>query len=252
MFFILSKLLYFLIVPFNWVAILLFFYVFTKNKQLKRKLGISMVVIIVIFSNPYIFYKTLHAWQIDHSELQPNKQYQAGIVLGGYFDTDKEGLSYFNGASDRFIQTLKLYNQGTIKKIVVTGRTGFQLSNTSKEDTTLKEEFLKNKVNAADLIIESKSRSTYENAIFTKQILDSLHVSDTMVLISSAWHLKRAKKVFQRTGLKVLNYPCDYMFVDLFYTPIDYVWPNLGAFQGWAKLIKEMIGTVVYSISGKA
>ncbi len=252
MFYILSKLLYFLIVPFNWVAILFFISVFAKNKQLKKKLLVSIVVIVAIFSNPYIFYKTLQAWQINKAELQPNKQYQAGIILGGLSGFDRKGNSYFNEASDRFIQTLKLYNQGTIKKIVVSGGGGLYESKNPVEGDLLREEFLKNKVNVADLIIENKSRSTYENAIFTKKILDSLHLSDTMVLISSASHLRRSKMVFKNAGFKTVAYPCDFEFVDLFYTPLHYIWPNLNAFNGWAKLIKEIIGTAVYSMTGKA
>ncbi len=210
------------------------------------------MVIITIFSNPYIFYKTLHAWQINKSELQTGKQYQAGIILGGLSGYDRDGNSYFNEASDRFIQTLKLYNQGTIKKIIVTGGSGLLVGNEPKEGDILKVEFLKNKVNPADLIIESKSRSTYENAIFTKKIIDSLNMKDTMVLISSASHLRRSKMVFKNAGFKIVAYPCDFEFVDQFYTPIHYIWPNLNAFNGWAKLIKELIGTAVYSITGKA
>ena len=252
MFFILSKLLYFLIVPFNWVVILFFISVFIKNKQLKKKLVISIIVIIATFSNPYIFYKTLYAWQINQSELKAGKQYQAGIILGGLTDSDRSGKSYFNEAGDRFIQTLKLYNQGVIKKIIVTGGSGLLVGNEPVEGNVLKEEFLKNKVNPSDLIIENKSRSTYENAIFTKKIIDSLNMSDTMALISSASHLRRSKMVFKNAGYKIVAYPCDFEFVDQFYTVFDYVWPNRNAFNGWAKLIKEMIGTVVYSVTGKA
>lgn len=254
MFYIISKLLFFLIVPFNWVAILFFISVFTKNKKIKRKLFISIITIFLIFSNPYIFYKTLHAWQINKSELQTGRQYQAGIILGGLSGFDRDGNSYFNEASDRFIQTLKLYNQGTIKKIVVTGGGGLYTTNEKEpvEGDLLKIEFLKNKVAPADLIIENRSRNTYENAIFTKKILDSLHLSDTMVLISSASHLRRSKMVFKNAGFKIVAYPCDFEFVNLFYTPLHYVWPNLNAFNGWAKLIKELIGTAVYTISGKA
>lgn len=213
---------------------------------------ISIIAIIIIFSNPYIFYKTLHAWQINTSELQVGKQYQAGIILGGLTNFDKSGNGYFNESSDRFIQTLKLYNQGIIKKIVVTGGSGLLLGNEPVEGNVLKEEFLKNKVSSADLIIENKSRSTYENAIFTKEIIDSLHINDTMVLISSAFHLRRSKMVFNNAGFKTIAYPCAFEFVDQFYTPLDYIWPSLRAFHGWAKLIKEMIGIAVYSLTGKA
>jgi uncharacterized SAM-binding protein YcdF (DUF218 family) len=252
MFYILSKLLYFLVVPFNWVVILFIISLFIKNKGIKKKLLVSIITITAIFSNPYIFYKILYAWQIHTSELLPNKTYQAGIILGGLSSFDREGNNYFNEASDRFIQTLKLYNQGIIKKIVVTGGSGLLVGSEPQEGNILKEEFLKNKVNPADLIIESKSKNTYENAIFTKKLLDSLHISDTMVLISSASHLRRSKMVFKNAGFKVVAYPSDFEFVDQFYTPLHYVWPNLTAFHGWTKLIKEIIGTVVYSLTGKA
>lgn len=252
MFFFLSKLLFFLIVPFNWVILLCITYLIVKNKKLKKRLLIAIVTITIVFSNPFIFFKVLHAWQITKPELLVGKQYQVGIILGGLTSFDRSGNGYFNEASDRFIQTLKLYNQGIIKKIVVTGGSGLLLGKEPVEGNVLKEEFLKNKVNANDLIIENRSRNTYENAIFTKIFLDSLQLTDTMVLVSSASHLRRSKKVFENAGFKIVNYPSDFEFIDQFYTPLDYIWPDITAFHGWVKLIKEMVGTIVYSITGKA
>lgn len=252
MFYLLSKLLAFLLIPFNWIVLLFIIFLIVKNKAVKKKLMASIIIIFIIFSNPYLFYKVSHAWQINEPKMIRGKQYAGGIILGGLTSFDKNGTGYFNEAGDRFIQTLKLYNQHIIQKIIVTGGSGIIIGNEPVEGNFLQQEFLKNKVNPQDLIIENKSRNTFENAVFTKHILDSLHINDTLVLISSATHLRRASKVFFNVGITTTPYPSDFEVLNAFHSFIDYIWPNLSAMYGWTKIIKEVLGTVVYGLTGKA
>jgi uncharacterized SAM-binding protein YcdF (DUF218 family) len=51
-----------------------------------------------------------------------------------------------------------------------------------------------------DLILESRSRNTYENAKFTIPILRSRY-DDTSILVTSACHMRRALLMFERFGL---------------------------------------------------
>ena len=121
MFFILSKLLYFLLIPFNWIIILLISIYFVKSARLKRRLILITVFITLIFSNPWLYKKANKCWQADSKALSQMKNYELGILLTGMVNFDTRDQGFFGSAADRFIQTATLYHTGKIKKILVTG-----------------------------------------------------------------------------------------------------------------------------------
>ena len=251
MFFILSKIFAFFLVPFNWILLLLIICIIIKNKQIKKRLLVTMFIVFIIFSNPFLYLKTLYAWQINTPKIEKGKQYHAGILLGGMSMFDKNGKGYFNDREDRFMQTLRLYNQGVISKILISGGSGQLFGKEPAEADFLRKEFIANHVPDINIIVENESRSTFENAVFTKHILDSLHLQGPYVLVSSASHLRRATKVFIKKGMAVAAYPAAFEVIDKTYSLEDF-WPNINVMSGWTNLIKEMIGVVVYIVTGKA
>ncbi|SHF15559.1 Uncharacterized SAM-binding protein YcdF, DUF218 family [Modicisalibacter ilicicola DSM 19980] len=57
--------------------------------------------------------------------------------------------------------------------------------------------------------VETRSRSTAENAEFSATILEREGL-DTVLLVSQAWHLPRAIPEFEQTGLRVIPAPTEY------------------------------------------
>ncbi|SAK63921.1 YdcF family protein [Caballeronia ptereochthonis] len=58
-------------------------------------------------------------------------------------------------------------------------------------------------VGAADLILEQRSRTTYENARYVEPLLRSGNY-DVVLLVTSAYHMRRAQLAFNRLGLRVI------------------------------------------------
>lgn len=58
-------------------------------------------------------------------------------------------------------------------------------------------------VSAADLILEQRSRTTYENARYVEPLLRSGNY-DVVLLVTSAYHMRRAQLAFSRLGLSVI------------------------------------------------
>lgn len=252
MFFVLSKIAFFFLAPFNWILFLFIIWLITKNKRLKKRLVIAIAIITIIFSNDYLHNEAELAWQVNKSGLQQGKQYDAGILLGGMAGYDRFKVAHFSGASDRFIEANSLFHQGIIKKIIVSSGSASLLQNEPGEADFLYTELLKAGVPAKDILIENKSRNTFENATFSKRIIDSLHLKGPYVLISSAFHLPRALRVFNKAGLNVVPYPCAFGATYRKYSWEDYAWPSLGVLLGWDGLIKEWVGVAVYKLTGKA
>jgi len=58
-------------------------------------------------------------------------------------------------------------------------------------------------VDAADLILEKRSLDTYENARFVKPLLHDGRY-DVVVLVTSSYHMRRAKLIFNHLGMDVI------------------------------------------------
>jgi uncharacterized SAM-binding protein YcdF (DUF218 family) len=243
--YVVSKVFTFFLSPFYWILILLVWRYFAKLRGTKQRLSIIAVCVFIVFSNDAFFKTAVNAWQPKPVNLQTN-HYEAGIVLGGMSGFDKDRRGFFKDASDRFYQGCELYNAGTIKKVIVTG--GTVAKNKPEEADFIKTEMIKMGVRPDDVIAETRSKTTRENAIYTKQIIDSLHIPAPYVLITSAEHIPRASRLFENVGLKVIPYPCAYEVIDEELTLDDYLIPKVKTLDSWQRFIKEMIGSIIYKM----
>lgn len=252
MFFILSKLLYFLLIPFTWVMVLLVCIYFIKSANWKRRLTILTIVFAIIFSNPWLYKKANMAWQPKPKEWQTGETYQVGILLTGMVQFDTHGQGFFGNSSDRFIQTANLYHTGKIKKILVTGGSGSVLHAFPPEADYLRTMLVMNGIPEKDIISEPASRNTYENAIFSKKLIDSLQLQPPFLLITSAQHMRRSMAVFNKAGIAFSPNPCDYKVADEYFSVDGMLMPDAKLLNDWSHLLKEIIGLWTYQLTGKA
>ncbi len=252
MFFILSKILFFLLIPFWWMVILLLLRWVIRNARWKKILGGISIVIGIVFTNPYLYRTANLAWQPTPVDLPLNRSYDAGILLGGMAGYDKYDRGYFGGSADRFIQTANLYHQGIIKKIIVTGGTGTISQKEPAEAIYLRTQLIANGVKTEDIIMESRSRNTYENAVYSKILTDSLQLKPPFILITSAQHMKRSISVFNKAAFTTIAFPCDYKVTPTRETFDNIIVPQISLLNDWSYLLKEIVGLSVYRLTGKA
>lgn len=252
MFFVFSKILYFLLSPLTWMGLLLLILLFSDQYKWRRKLWLSIIGIAIIFTNPFLYRNAELLWQTSPVELKKGITYEAGILLGGFSGYDKNNRGFFNNASDRFIQAASLYHQGIIKKIIVTGGNGLLTSDQPAETVFASDQLLKMGIPKEAILLESNSRNTYENAIFTKRMVDSLQINGKLVLITSAEHMPRSEKVFKKAGFTIQPYPCDYDIINERLDLSNTIAPDPSLLVNWKYLIKEIVGTWAYQLSGKA
>jgi uncharacterized SAM-binding protein YcdF (DUF218 family) len=181
-------------------------------------------------------------------------KYEGAIILGGIGSIDQRLQKInFGWGADRLFQLLPYYHQGRIKKIIFTGGSGSVEFPKDKEGIFVRK-YLKS-INIPDsaMIIESESRNTYENAVYTKKILDSLHLQGPFLLVTSAYHMPRALAVFKKAGYKnILPYLTNRESGKRRFTPDHLFIPNPDALFSLQLLIHEWIGYIVYKIRGYA
>jgi len=246
MFFIVSKLLSFLIKPTFWILSLMIAGILNKSK-IKLFLIFSLVTFL-FFSNDFIFNIIVKTWEVPQNSITNfDKQYEAGILLGGFSDYDyKKNKHNFKKEADRLIYTVQLYNQGIIKKIFISGGNGNLFNNNYKESETIKDFLIQNKIDSNDIIIENQSRNTKENAINSAKILDK---KNEYILITSAVHMKRSILCFKNVGLKIIPFSVDNC-MSFSSNKIEYILlPRSRVLENWEELIHEIIGYYVYLLS---
>lgn len=254
MFFILSKVLVFLLRPVSWLAILFLLAIFLKNKKWKRRCLIYAAVLFFFVTNHFIVNQVIKAWELDGihaSEMQA--PYDICILLGGYSNPNIEDPNprfQFNTRANRLTQAVELYQQGKFKKILLTGGSGSLMQNLPSE-ALQSETFLQLMgIPEEDIIIEADSRNTRENAVFTKAILDEKYPNASLLLITSAWHMRRSKACYDKVGL-TFDYHCtDHVGEINRLTPESVILPNSDGFIRWDMLIKEMVGYFMYWLKG--
>lgn len=202
----------------------------------------------MIFGNEFLFTKLSLAWQPKPIELKG--KYDAAILLGGFVSFDKYGNGYLNTVSDRFTTACTLYKMGFVKKIIISA------GNIDKEKPNeagyVSKRMIELGINKEDIIIENKSRSTFENAAYTKQKLDSFALKPPFVLVTSALHMPRSIKVFEKAGIQVLPYPCNFGVIERKFSWDDYIIPKINIINDWRGLMKEYVGLIGYKVFGKA
>jgi uncharacterized SAM-binding protein YcdF (DUF218 family) len=253
MFFILSKLLSFFLSPFNWLLLFAIVASLTKNQTRKKRWVIFCTCWFLLFSNPYLIHKLTLNWQAKQHVMKQGEQYPIGILLAGFVGFEfKTEQGFYGAASDRFIQAIRLYQLGHIKKILITGGSGSIWRQQYKEADFVKDQLQQMGVAKDDILSENQSRNTYENAIYTKKLLDSLQIKAPYLLITSAMHMKRSEKVFTKAGLSTIPYPCNFSSINNPQSFWNAITPTYKAFEGWDNYLKEVVGLLIYKMTGKA
>lgn len=248
MFFILSKILDFLLQPLCWIFLLLGFAYFTRFS--KRLLAITIALLLVM-TNGWFVNQCYLAYETPQTTLK--KTYQWCIILGGGMMRSGEG--YRTGeTADRFVQPLLLYKKGLVKKLLITGGNvnikGLKIDDT-QESKKVKEVLIAMGVAEKDIYLEENARNTHENATYTKKML-APYLAEEMVLVTSAMHMPRAKACYIKEGFRVVVYPADIKKKDTPSGILDLVIPQERNLSKFAELIREMTGFVIYKVVGFA
>lgn len=181
----------------------------------------------------------------------PNQPY-TGILLTGFVRFDSAAQGNFGRSSDRFIQTVRLYHQHIIDRILISGGSGNLWQKEPPEAVFLKNEMRKMNVPDSAIVVDSISRNTFENGLYTKKLIEQTGWKGPFLLITSASHMPRAKRVMHHFSIPITAYPCDFTVIPQHNNWQNIIYPDFSKMQDWEYLIKEIVGTWVYQITGKA
>lgn len=253
MFFILSKILLFLISPFFWMIFFVGIAFFHPNIKYKKRAKIAALFFFVFFTNTFIFNEFSRKWEIHGTPIEEVGNYEVGIVLSGMaeYNNDLKTLS-LRKSGDRIWQAISLYKKNKIKKILITGKSGYITERGLDEANQFKEVLVSWGIPANDILVETNSKNTHENALETKKVLTvSYPHIDTCLLITSSLHMRRSMGCFSKEGVNCVPYSTNLNTSEKrFFYWDQLLVPNVDNFYQWNDLTKEWIGYVSYKIAG--
>ncbi|MFK5855957.1 MAG: YdcF family protein [Bacteroidota bacterium] len=253
MFFILSKILSIFLSPLIWIFALLIWVYFAKSRASSKRILLGALLMFYIFSNGFIAEEALRLWEQNSAFYsEDEKTYDVGIVLsGGLIDYDESTNKLVYGqSSDRIMQALKMYNEGVIDKILITGSSGNLFSSEYNESILARAFLLNSGIDKNDILIEPNSRNTHENAMETKKLLAEQFPDGDFLLFTSALHMRRAHACFIKEGVDIDIYSTNNTIVRRENSFEFLFLPSALSIYQWDSLIHEVTGYFIYKIAG--
>lgn len=174
------------------------------------------------------------------------------ILLGGSVeaaDSHERGLIVSNEASERVLYTVELAHRYPKARILISGGGGTVFSNGAAEAPIIAAYLKRLGVDPARIVTEDRSRTTSENAEFSRELVKPQE-GERWLLVTSAWHMPRAMAVFEKAGFPITAYPVDFRTGKGFANQR----PHAFVSEGLRRLdvsTKEWVGVVGYYATGR-
>jgi uncharacterized SAM-binding protein YcdF (DUF218 family) len=133
---------------------------------------IILVIFLILLLNPDLVVKALAQYLVTEDDLKPS---DAIVILGG-------------GGTNRIDYGIKLYNSDYGNEIVFSDY---------HEYTIAKQQFEENGITSNKYFIDMKAESTYENALYTKEIAIERGYS-SIIVVAGETQTRRAKFIFNK------------------------------------------------------
>lgn len=142
----------------------------------------------------------------------PGDRVDGIILLGGFEDgwvsSGRGGLGV-NEAAERVTEGLRLALRHPQARVVFTGGVGGLLARNVEASEPVGRFLMDAGIAKERLVLENKSRNTYENAVFTRDLVKPAP-GERWYLVTSAFHMPRSMGLFRKAGFDVIAYPVDY------------------------------------------
>jgi len=254
MFYTLSKTLDYLLSPAGGLTLLLVLAGGLRNARWRRRVLLALALSWFVLGNEFLASELARAWERGPVSLPASPRPRVGIVLtGGMMQTDVPPFDrvILGESSDRMGQAFLLYRQGLIQKILISGGADPLDGRRVGNEGRLVAYFLaKAGVRPADILLENRSRNTEENARFTAAVVQRHFPAHDYVLITSAFHMRRAEGCFRRQGVAVRPWPTSFLAQQRRFTPGVLLLPTESALWRNARLFHEWFGYAVYAALG--
>ena len=231
--------------PLFFVLIVILIGTYLKSK----KISFFGLLILIFCSLPIISNKLIFFLEKDYSrkEISNVSKADAIVVLSGMVSTIKTNgkISYeFNNAVDRILSGIDLFKEDKASFLILTnGKMPWSLG--IPEGEYLKKFSIKFGIPEDRILLTDNVQNTDQEAKSVRKLLKTNKAN--IILVTSALHMPRAKKVFEATNIKVIPFAVDFRTSIKKITIIDFM-PSANSLKDTSNFFREMIGRLYYDL----
>jgi len=257
LFFVLSKTLGIMMLPTNFlidIGLVGVILLATRFASFGRKLVLAYVVLLAICGFSPLGNWLLYPLEARFPPWDAAKGAPDGIVvLSGAIDTDlsaAHGTASYTAAAGRVIAAAALGHQYPNARILYSGgNANLVADDAAKEADYAVTVFEGLGISRDRLMLERRSRNTFENAEFSKAIAAPKD-GERWLLLTSAYHMPRSVGIFRKAGFMVEPCPVDWRLGG----PADLLKFSPFAVDGLEHTdlaVREWMGLLAYRLTGK-
>jgi uncharacterized SAM-binding protein YcdF (DUF218 family) len=215
-----------------------------NKKLIYIAIGVLYILSTPIFSNN--FFKLVEGSEY-RERINAIDSADAIVVLSGMLEINEVGDSTYIewGDPDRFFGGIALFRAEKAQKLVFTGGKMPWDKAKKTEGEVLKEYAMLNGIPSENIIVTKDVENTANEAVAVKELLGT---SKRIILVTSAYHMYRAMRLFEKQGFEVIPYKVDYktshktviIFMDFLPSAINLELVEIG--------IREIIGRLFYLV----
>jgi uncharacterized SAM-binding protein YcdF (DUF218 family) len=216
-------------------------------------LAVFPYLALTLISLPAVSYVALGTleWRYPPLERRPTHAQAIVVLSAGVLHPDAVRLrdELTVNSLVRCLHGAEVYHQGPPLPVLVTGG-NVDPRDTGRPDGDVMGEFLLTQgVEQADLIVENKARTTYENAVESRKLLEQRQIRE-VVLVTEANHMLRSVLCFRKQGIVVTPSACRHRATEFFWSVRAFL-PDQGATAGFVEAAHEWVGLAWYWLHGR-
>jgi uncharacterized SAM-binding protein YcdF (DUF218 family) len=214
-----------------------------------KKISIIGIFILIVCSLPVVSNKLVAYLESDYQLSKPSNIEPADsiVVLSGMIKTinSKDGLDYeFGEASDRIFAGINLFKEKKAPKLILT-RGKLPWSVGIPEGEYLKEIAINNGISENNILLTENIENTDQEAKAIKKLLSD--DKSKVLLVTSAFHMPRARMVFEAADINVVPFPVDFQKGLSKITFMSFM-PSANALSETSFFVREMMGRIYYNL----
>lgn len=168
------------------------------------------------------------------------------VLSGGRESILHKDITYEWRDPDRFLAGINLYKAGKANILIFTGGKNHDNNLLPNEGVVNKSNAIKFGIPSKSILVTNDVNNTFEEAseisIITKEKLKN----KSIILVTSAFHMSRAKTLFEKKGMKIIPFPVDFKTQDFSINkfignPYSFI-PNSKSLSMSSRAVREIIG----------
>ena len=213
-----------------------------KKKLIYIAIGVLYIISTPIFSNN--FFKLVEGSEY-RKPISAIDSADAIVVLSGMLEINEVGDSTYIewGDPDRFFGGIALFKAGKAQKLVFTGGKMPWDKAKKTEGEVLKEYAISNGIASEKIFVTKDVENTADEAVAVKELISP---SKRIILVTSAFHMYRAKRLFEKQGIDVFPFKVDYKVAHRLNNTIKDFLPDAENLKQTETGVKELMGRLIY------